>query len=364
MDQKAEDGREFVEEVVRALTCAESPGEGGAEEPGGDLLAQMQRAAAEFDRRTAEAFGQALVNSLCDDPSNVRMLEALIILGVAHPDVLRRHGVSLAQEGRRLAVLLEHAGEVERARTLLELLATRLPGDRGLEQDLQGLMRRQGETDELVERCLRRADEAVQAGKPAEAIPWLQEVLLHDRGRRDVARMIRDLRYQEVAERRRRMRRRKAALVGVLISALATAGVVREARIRDEMATLPVVCADDPASIAARLAALDELVAEHRLWLGRPAVSSERAQLRIQLDRLEAKAAEQRRAAAEAARERAERAEAARLEGRIACERGEFREALALFRRALALGDPDWSRRPRIEADVRAIEAWLAQEGR
>lgn len=364
MDQKAEDGREFVEHVVEALTSTVEATEDAHADGGTDLLAQMQRAAAEFDRRTAEAFGRALVESLCDDPSNVRMLEALIILGLAHPDVLRRHGVSLAQEGRRLAVLLEHAGEVERARTLLELLATRLPGDRGLEQDLASLMRRQGDTDELVERCLRRADEAVRAGKPAEAIPWLQEVLLHDRGRRDVARMIRDLRYQEVAERHRRQKRRKAALVGALISALATAGVVREARIRDEMTALPVVRADDPASISARIDALDQLVAEHRLWLGLPSVSQERARLRIELDRLEAKAAERRRLAAEAARERAEQAEAARLQGRIACERGEFTAALECFRRALALGEPDWPRRARIEADIRAIEAWLAQEGR
>ncbi len=225
-------------------------------------------------------------------------------------------------------------------------------------------MRRQGDTDELVERCLRRADEAVRAGKPSEAIPWLQEVLLHDRGRRDVARMIRDLRYQEVAERRRRQRRRKVALVGALISALATAGVVREAQIRDEMRSLPVVRADDAGTISARIAALDELVAEHRIWLGLPGVAEERARLRIELDRLEAKAAERRRLAAEAARERAEQAEAARLQGRIACERGEFSTALGHFRRALELGAPDWSQRPRIEADIRAIEAWLAQEER
>ena len=110
--ESAIDRQLIVEDVVSALTC----GFDDSDDPR-DLSLKLQRAAEEFDRRTADAFGRALLDSLCEDPANLRQLEALLILGLAHPDVLRKHRISLAVEGRRLAVLLERSGELERARS-------------------------------------------------------------------------------------------------------------------------------------------------------------------------------------------------------------------------------------------------------
>ncbi len=86
----------LVEDVVNALTGGDLQRD---EESVDDLRERMEGAATEFDERTAFAFGRALLDSLCEDPGNLRQLEALLILGLAHPDVLERHRISLAVEG-------------------------------------------------------------------------------------------------------------------------------------------------------------------------------------------------------------------------------------------------------------------------
>jgi len=252
--------RLLVDDVVKALTSCREGEEGGAL----DLREQMQRAADEFDRRTAETFGRALVDSLCEDPADPRRLEALLILGLAHPSILEKYQVSLAAEGRRLCVLLENNGEMERARGLLELLVTHVPDDRGLQQDLSSMMRRTGDVDELIERCLQRADEAVHSGQPMDAIPWLQEILLHDQSRRDVARMIRDLRYQEMANRARIKRRNRLAMVLIVISTVLSTLFVRERHIDDSYQALPPVDMENVGALNARLAGIDTLIADNR----------------------------------------------------------------------------------------------------
>ena len=218
--QPAPEADDFVAHVLRAVT-------GGLDvdlDPQA-LSGRMESAAEEFDRRTATAFCEALLDQLGDDPGNVRLLEALVILGLAHPAVLSRARISLAVEGRRLAILLERGGEPERARALLEFLAAKLPGERTIDQELAALLRRTGGTEDLVERYLDRAHASVERGRIGEAIPWLQEVLLLDRTRRDVARMIRDLRYGEAARARSSRRRTRWAVGLATVTALATVGV-------------------------------------------------------------------------------------------------------------------------------------------
>ena len=347
----------LVDEVVSVLTNPPQDEEGVVM----DLKDQLQRAADEYDCRTAEAFGKALVDSLCDDPGDVRRLEALLILGLAHPSILAKYHVSLAAEGRRLCVLLETQGEVDRARGLLEMLAARLPEERELQQDLASMMRRSGDVEELVERCLTRADEAVQKGRPMDAIPWLQEVLLHDQTRRDVARMIRDLRYEEMDQLAKRRRRNRLVLLLVVISTSMSVLFLRENRIRQDYASLPPLASQDQQAIDARIAGIDGLLADNRFWFGMFGVVGERSKLQEQQDKLGAKRAEQARKLRAATEERAGRAEALRLEAIEKVMAAEHQNAKELFQAALKLGAPDWQRRERIEANIIAIDELLAE---
>jgi tetratricopeptide (TPR) repeat protein len=352
LSSTASESHLIVEDVVQALT---QTGEVRGEKL---LREQMQRAADEFDETTAKAFAKALLDELCTEPKDLRKLEALMILGLAHPSVLVEHRIPLAVEGRRLAIRLERAGDPERARCLLEVIASRLPEGESVERDLSDMESRTGSKAELVQRYLSRAEESVHAGRPMEAIPWLQQVLLLDRTRRDVARMIRDLRYHE--SERKAARRRRLRLVGFvcLVSALVVGVVVRERRIEDAYRGLPDARGEELADIRARLGHVQGLVDDHRFWFGMSRVLNERRQLRSAIDVLEARvsdqALEQRRDDAR----RAQMAEAARESGLEAAKRGEFDAALEDLRRALALAAPNWSGRERIQSDIAAIEAW------
>ena len=347
----------IVEEVVAALL-------GGAEAGAqADLGARVERTESEFDSRTAASFCKTLVEELTDDPGSVRTLEALIVLGLAHPKVLARHRIPLAQEGRRLAVLLEKTGDVARAQTLLEALAAASPKDRGLDHELASMMRRTGNADRLVERYLHRAEEAMRDGRRREAITWLREVLLVDGSRRDVARMIRDLRYEE-AERVAAWKRRVRMFGLVLFLAGLAAGVVyRELHIQREYASLAPAQEGDLVSLRDRLERLNTLIAGNPLWLGMFAAGRERSELRTQIDRIEASLAERARARLEE-RARAETtAEAARLRGRMAAEHMDFDSALEEFQLALQVSPADWAPRAQIETDIRAIQAWKSERG-
>lgn len=356
MSKALQESTIIVEDVVSALTGPIV--EGGTEEH--DLAVQMERAAADFDKRTASAFGRALLDSLCDDPGNLRQLEALIILGLAHPDVLGQNRISLAVEGRRLAVLLERSGEMDRARGVLELLANRMPDERTIDHELAGMMRRSGNTDELVERYIRRAEDAIKDGNVSEAIPWLQEVLLLDRTRRDVARMIRDLRYQE-SDRIDARRRRSKLLLGIAsLTALITMVVGREVSIHREMVALPVAEADDHAGLEARRASIQTLVEHHGIWTGVMAAREEVEAIAVKISQIDAAREDdlQRQAAKHASL--TAQAEAKRMEGLVLSERGDFEGALGSFTNALGLAPLDWDYRERVQTDVTALEKWKA----
>ncbi len=354
------DSQLIVEDVVSALTGV-TPNE---TIPGhGDLRSAMERAAAEFDRRTADAFGRALLDSLCEDPGNLRQLEALLILGLAHPDVLDRNRISLAVEGRRLAVLLERSGDVDRARSVLELLANRLPEERTIDHELAGILRRSGNTDELVDRYLQRAERAVEEGKVSEAIPWLQEVLLLDRTRRDVARMIRDLRYQEAERKARATRRNRLLALVVLISAGLTLLVGREVKVHRAYAELVDASLTDPDTLYQRKAGIEGLIAEHRFWLGVFSATAERDRLREQIAEYERESARSARAKESERRRLLELADAARMRGIMYTERGDYRRALVDLEKAQRLSDDEWEHRAQVDADVEALRKWLEETG-
>jgi tetratricopeptide (TPR) repeat protein len=357
-DRQSQDPQLIVEDVVTALT-----GEVEAILDADRLRSQMERAAEEFDRRTANAFGRALLDSLCEDPGNLRLLEALVILGLAHPDVLSEHRISLAVEGRRLAVLLERSGDPDRARSVLELLASNMPSERTIDQELAGVLRRSGKTEELVERYLARAEECIRDGKTSEAIPWLQEILLLDRTRRDVARMIRDLRYQEAEKANRSKRRWRLLLILLLVSTGVSALIAREVSIGRAYDNLPEARLTTPGSLTQRRAGLQAMLDNYRIWSGMVGVTQERDTLDTRIADHEREMAAESRRAAKVADQRQEMAEAARMRGLMHSERGEFDQALISFREALERSQLDWEHRPQLVVDVAAIEEWQAAQG-
>lgn len=356
MTDSAQDSTILVEDVVSALT---GPGSDGLDSEG--LRVQMEHAAAEFDRRTADAFGKALLDSLTEDPGNLRLLEALLILGLAHPDVLNQHRISLAVEGRRLAVLLERSGDVERAKSVLEMLAHRHPEERTIDHELAGILRRSGDTDELVQRYMRRAQDAVDEGRSGEAIPWLQEILLLDRTRRDVARMIRDLRYQEAERVARSRRRMRWLVVLVLLTAAVTAAAGRELKIKKQYEAIPAVNVNNPETLYARSGALTGLLSEHRYWVRFVQVTQERDALLDDIATLEGKQRDEVRRQAELAEENLVATNAARERGLRQSEMGDFEAALGSFQEALELAPEGWPHAEQVRTDVEALQRWKAE---
>ena len=97
MSQTTTDNERQVADAVESLLGYEGPDPSPC-----DLAAQAQRVVAEVDEATAESFCRSLLAFLADDPQSVPELEALIVLGLAHPGVLESHRIPLAQEGRRM----------------------------------------------------------------------------------------------------------------------------------------------------------------------------------------------------------------------------------------------------------------------
>ena len=359
MSASANDQHLFVEDVVTALTSAADrrPGAGHV------LEQQLKRAAKEFDQRTAEAFARALIDHLCETPDDVRSLEALLILGLAHPDVLAKHRVSLETEGRRLAVLLEHAGEVERARHLLETLTGSLPAIARAERH-RAEAERFGPDQEQIEFHLRKADDAAAIGRLQAAIEHLQQVVQLDRERRDVQRMIRDLRFRQQERSRKARRFLRFSAVVIAVAGAGWVVVDREGRIAERYRAIAPATGGDLASLRLRLAAIDDLVGGHLPWTGLPRALLEQRALRREVNALEdTRAASERTERAERAA-RLQEAEDLRSRALVYAQQKRFPEALADLRRALDVAGAGWERRASVEAEIASIERWSTENGR
>jgi tetratricopeptide (TPR) repeat protein len=343
-----------VEEAVTLLTAVAE----GHPDARAAWQEQMQRAATEYDERKAETLTQSLLEVLRHDHDDRNSLEAMLVLGLAHGRVLERHGATFANEGRRLALLLERSGDVDRARALLEELAQRMPGDANIDRDLTAVLRRTGGASVLVEKYLRRAEDAASRGRPMDAIVWLQEIVLIDKNRRDVARMIRDLRYQE--KERKAVNTRRLRIAGLLVAIVGIVGLVwsRENRINEEYRNFPPAREGDLPSLQGRLATIERLIEDEHGWIGMLPVLKEKTRLEKEIELIEDQAQRSKREAEAARASLEEQAEDARTSGVAYAERGQFEAALSDFHRALELSTPDWEHRARVQADVDAIEAW------
>ena len=336
---------EFVDEVVCALT-----GGLGAVPPR-SLSDSLERAAADFDERTAEAFARALFAALESQPGDLRQREALLLLGLAHPAVFERHSISLAGEAERYAQLLRLHGEHERAAEVLSLLANS-------QHRPESAPTVSEEQQVLIQRLLARAEECIQRGYPRQAEEALRDVLEIDPARGDVTRMLRELRSQSA--RRARTHRRVALWGGSLACVLlAVAGVVRhEWRLEAAYAELPAAGLKDSAGLQQRLDALEVLLASHLPWTGTFRAWTERDRLRMAIEAEQARAADRARVEARERQQQLVEAADLRSSARVLLERGESARAIEQLSRSLTLGGEQWDQRQAVLADIAAIEAW------
>ena len=327
------------------------------------LETQVECAALEIDARTAESNCRSLLAHLADDPQSVPELEALIILGLAHPSVFEAHRIPLAQEGRRLAHLLELEGKPQRAQALLEMIIARTPGDRQIDHELASMMRRSGNADRLIERYMRRAEESVAGGRTKEAISWLQEILLVDSSRRDIARMIRDLRWGDQEKRIKWRRQVRLSATILVLGILITLVVRRELDVGARYDAVPAAISGDLPSLHARLDQLDRLGQDVDFSLRMYDASRDRARLKVEITQLESQALQLKNAHRGEREAQLAIAESARKQGRILAQQNRFPEALEQFERALADGPAEWDQRPQIQTDVAAIREWITMHG-
>jgi tetratricopeptide (TPR) repeat protein len=347
--------------IVRDATLAINGAPETRSEPE-DFLRNRVVEVSHLDRELIEECAEVLLAESHGEETSLEILEALTILALSQPEVSSEVGVSALAHGRRLASRLEQDGEVEHALVVLELLLEYHPGHRALERDLASLMRRAGLVSDLVERYIERAQALLKEGKTNEAIAWYREVLLLDRSRKDVARTIRDLRFQEVDERKGRGRRRKIALVVLVLSTLVSLAVLREKRVRDAYQTLPAAPEGNLSEMRARLTGLEGFMKEYPVWHGSLATLSERSRLRVETDRLETEQTLERERLREEGERVLEIVHLARQRGLLHAHSGDLTSALREFENALAAAPSGWPDRERVERDVTSIRAHLQEK--
>jgi tetratricopeptide (TPR) repeat protein len=346
--------------IVRDATLAIN----GAPETRGEpkeFLQDRVQETAKLDAKTIEDCAEVLIASASGEDPDPEVLEALTILGLAQPHIASQLGVNALAHGRRLAARLERDGVVEHAVAVLQFLVDTNPGHRALERDLAAMMRRTGMANDLIDRYIARAQALLKEGRTQEAIAWYREVLLLDRSRKDVARTIRDLRFQEVDDQGLRKRRRRIIAVVLLVSTILTAVGLHEKMVRDEFHNLAGYQPGDVGSMQDRLDTLEAFVDEHPVWHGALGVLSERSRLRVELQRLRDEIASRKEKESATLARMQDAAELARRRARIHAENNDFPSALRELANALELAPPDWSEREQVERDVAAIREYLAE---
>jgi tetratricopeptide (TPR) repeat protein len=348
--------------IVRDATLAVN----GAPETRGDAGEHLLERIAEvekMDSATADACIEVLAAAADGkDDVDVEVLLALTILGFGQPDSAARQGVTPLGYGRRLAACKEREGDPDSALALIEKLRELSPAHGALERDYESTLRRMGMVHDLAQRYFRRAQFLLQEGKKEEAVGWLREVLLLDKSRKDVARMIRDLRLEKDQVGKRPLTVSPGLVLVLLVPLALTALVMREKSLRERYLELPPAAQGDLTSMRERLGAVETFLSDHRVWHGSLMVLSERSDLRIEIDKLELNEERRREADLRSEIDRRETVELLRERGRMAVNRGDYESALADFQEALELAPPDWEHRERVSRDVAAIIDYLAAE--
>lgn len=295
------------------------------------------------------------------EAASPEVLAALLIVALAQPEVAAPFAIDALDVGRRLAARLESHKQPEAALEVLELLAEISPEHPGVRRDLTGILRRQGLVQELVERQLARAKSLLRVGRTEDAIAQLREILLLDRNRKDVARMIRDLRFQAVDGARSRRFRVRAAVAALVLSIAGSFVVLHEVQSWRRFSGLHPASADDLAAMRTRLDELEQFMDDTPLWHGSLGALEERGELRVAIGILEERQMLEAERQLGAERQRAEEADLARARGLMHAEAGDFERALSEFQHSLQVSTTEWPHRARVSRDIDAIAELLEE---
>lgn len=312
---------------------------------------------AHMDARTTEECVEVLSAVSGGEGADPEVLEALVVVGLAHPNMAQRLDLPTLTTGRRLAARYERSADVDSAMAMLELLQKYFPGQESLESDLSQLMRRQGMVKDLVGRYFERARNLIREGRQAEAAGWLREVLQLDPGRKDAARLLRDLHFKGKSRGTRRAGGLRFLAVVTLLSLGLFYGLQREFRLRAELDNLPLAAAGNLSALKRRLAEIEQFIGQNPVWHGALQVLAERSELRVQLTVLQELERAEREQEERAERERLETAEAYRQRGLMQAQSGDLPGALDAFRAALQHGGPNWAHHAQVTRDLSELAA-------
>lgn len=317
---------------------------------------------ANMEPRTSEECAEVLGSVAHGEGADPEVIQALVVLALAQPEIAERLKLPTAGLGRRLAARHERDGDVDRAMAVLELLLQYFPGEAALERDLGKIMRRQGMVHDLTNRYFSRAQKLVREGRNNEAAGWLREVLQLDPSRKDAARQLRNLRFKRTVGVRRRGGGFRFVLVSAALVLGIAYGVLREIRLRDELKAVPEAPTSNVPALKRRLSELDAFAQTNPIWHGALQVRAELAELRVQVSVLEEKARAEKEAHERAENERLENAELCRRRGLDIAQSGDLKKALDVFRQALVHGGPNWEKRAEVLRDVETLEEHFREQ--
>ncbi len=258
-------------------------------------------------------------------PTDLATRERLVELCLSRSG--RVEGFDALAEGKTLVDVYFEAGDLRRARALLEKLLRLQPDDVDLKKALVNIHTRNGDTAKVIEMYESIAEDLVRDRRPIEAVGFLQKILMLDRSRNDVTERMRELyEFDESA----RTRRRCLAVLGGVFLLLAGLGVAYwfyDQRAQVEFDQLDVTAHLQAKDYPQAVAAMRKFIQDHPLTRAVSRAEEELARIEAGQKKHEAQMAHER-----AVRER----ELARM-------RGEYRTAWARHRELFLAGDPDGS---------------------
>lgn len=226
-------------------------------------------------------------------PTDLRARIRLVELTLSRPDLQLRDFTPIA-EGKHLVDLLLEFGDLERVRTLLEKLLLAAPQDPDLKKALVNVHLKAGDQKRVVDLYESIAEDLVRAGKPLEAVGYLQKVLLLDRSRSDIAERVRGL-YEcdERTRRRGRTLHGLATAFGMLL-AIGAGYWIYDHRASEDFARIDVHELMSHGDFAGAAAEYVEFVANHPLATAVSRANAELGQIEAARLKHEAEAASRR----------------------------------------------------------------------